>query len=334
MASALNFHFIVRASCVSLRYVRGIQLKSWFLTGLLGIGGVCGLVAFIQLVLWIVSGTAADSGWWVLALVLLALGVWGRSSGVLVRLLADDDPGANRARQVAVWLLVVAMVLLIMGLKLSSPDLDAYKRLVFGEGGLVEWGQVLLLVAAIRVSWLIGDDLFRRLDDARPGWLARGFVALLGLLLLEELAWGQVIFSWQTPEAIRTINAQQETTLHNIGWFQDRLDGFTFLAMLVVLLAVVLAPQVARRLLRHQSPEQRSLVLALMPASYSWPLFLFVAVIAYCVATQSFSELLHNRDQEWGELVLYGSALLLLLRTRVLLGTAEWHAPGSEAEAP
>ena len=71
-----------------------------------------------------------------------------------------------------------------------------------------------------------------------------------------------------------------------------------------------------------------------MPASYSWPLFLFVAVIAYCVATQSFSELLHNRDQEWGELVLYGSALLLLLRTRVLLGTAEWHAPGSEAEAP
>ena len=43
----------------------------------------------------------------------------------------------HRARQVTVWLLVLAMVLLITGLKLSAPDLDAYKRLVFGEGGLV-----------------------------------------------------------------------------------------------------------------------------------------------------------------------------------------------------
>ena len=31
------------------------------------------------------------AGWWVLALVLLALGGWGRASGMLVRLLADDD---------------------------------------------------------------------------------------------------------------------------------------------------------------------------------------------------------------------------------------------------
>ena len=319
---------------MSRRYVRGVRLKSWVLTGLFGVGGLCALVALIQLALLLVSGTAADSGWWVLALVLIALGGWGRASGVFVRVLADDDPGAHRARQVTVWLLVLAMVLLITGLKLSAPDLDAYKRLVFGEGGLVEWGQVLLLAAAIRVSWLIGDDLFRRLDDVRPGWLARGFAGLLGLLLLEELAWGQVIFSWQTPEAIRTINAQQETTLHNIGWFQERLDGFTFVAMLVVLLAVVLAPRLARRWLRHQSSENRSLVLALTPASYSWPLFFFVAVIAYCVATRSFSELLHNRDQEWGELVLYGSALLLLLRTRVLLGTAECPGPECDAEAP
>ena len=317
-----------------LRYVRGVRLKSWLLNGLFGIGSVCGLVALTQLVLMLVRGTSADSGWWLLAVVLLALGVWGRSIGVLVQLLADDDSRANRARHLMVWLLVAAMVLLITGLKLISPDLDAYKRLVFGEGGLVEWGQVLILVAAIRVSWLIGDDLFLRLGHARPGWLARGFAGLLGFLLLEELAWGQVIFGWQTPESIRMINAQQETNLHNIGWFQDRLDGFKFLATLVVLLAVVLAPRVARRLLRHQSPQNRSLVLALTPATYSWPLFLLVAVIAYCVATRSFSELLHNRDQEWGELVLCGSGLLMLLRTRVLLGMAELQAPECNADAP
>ena len=58
-----------------------------------------------------------------------------------------------------------------------------------------------------------------------------------------------------------------------------------------------------------------------MPAQYSWPLFLLVVALAYCVATDSWSNLIHNRDQEWGELVLYASGLLLLLRTRVLLGS-------------
>jgi len=36
--------------------------------------------------------------------------------------------------------------------------------------------------------------------------------------------------------------------------------------------------------------------------------------------------LILNRDQEWGELVLYASIYLLLLRTRVLLGPVQ-HAP-------
>ena len=44
---------------------------------------------------------------------------------------------------------------------------------------------------------------------------------VLGLLLLEELAWGQVIFGWRTPELMQELNAQNETTLHNIGWFRS-----------------------------------------------------------------------------------------------------------------
>ena len=317
---------------MSLRYVRGVRLKGWLLAGLFGMGCLCLLVAFIQLTL--VSPTTADPGWWLIALVMFALAAWGRWTGVLVKVLAVNDFKARRTRQLTVWLLVLGMVLLMTGLKLGSEDLDAYKRLVFGEGGLVEWGQVLILVAAIRVTWLIGADLTRQLDDVRPGWLARGVSGLLGFLLLEELAWGQVLFGWQTLESIRSINAQEETTLHNIGWFQDRLDVFTFLATVVVLLAVVLAPRIARRLIHNQSSERRSLIMALMPVTYIWPLFLFVVVIAYCVATRSFSDLLHKRDQEWGELVLYGSALLMFLKTRVLLGAAESCPPNWDSVTP
>ena len=308
-----------------MRYPRGVRLTHW-LTG--GLGTAAVLATFIglaQVVLFGLGGeTTVDPGWFLLALVLACLTLWGRSSQWLTRLLADADSTAHHARAVVVWLLAAAVILLVAALKISSADMDAYKRLVFGEGGLVEWSQVLVLIAACRVSWLIGDDLRRQLPHPAPCLLARGFTVLLGFLLLEELAWGQVIFGWQTPESIRSINAQQETTLHNIGWFQDRLDLFTFLATVAFLAMVVLVPWICRKALRRSSsPQRRALVQALMPAQYSWPLFLLVAALAYCVATESLSHFVHNRDQEWGELVLYASGLLLLLRTRVLLGGSE-----------
>ena len=309
----------------SMRYPRGVRLTHWLTVGLGTAAVLATFIGLAQVVLFGLGGeTTVDPGWFLLALVLACLTLWGRSSQWLTRLLADADSTAHHARAVVVWLLAAAVILLVAALKISSADMDAYKRLVFGEGGLVEWSQVLVLIAACRVSWLIGDDLRRQLPHPAPCLLARGFTVLLGFLLLEELAWGQVIFGWQTPESIRSINAQQETTLHNIGWFQDRLDLFTFLATVAFLAMVVLVPWICRKALRRSSsPQRRALVQALMPAQYSWPLFLLVAALAYCVATESLSHFVHNRDQEWGELVLYASGLLLLLRTRVLLGGSE-----------
>ncbi len=307
-----------------MRYARGVRLTHWLIVALGSAAVLAFMIGFIQLVLaWFGAGNTADSGWFLLALVLAVVVAWGRISPWMKRMLADADLPAHRARRLTVWLLVAAVILLIAVLKISSADMDAYKRLVFGEGGLVEWSQVLVLAAACRVAWLIGVDLRRQLKHPAPCLLARGFAVLLALLLLEELAWGQVIFGWQTPESIRSINAQQETTLHNIGWFQDRLDLFTFLATVALLTAVLLLPWICRRALRRSSAQRKTLVQALMPAQYSWPLFLLVVGLAYCVATESWSDVIHNRDQEWGELVLYGSGLLLLLRTYVLLGAAE-----------
>lgn len=309
---------------LSRRYPRGVRLTHWLIVGLTSAVVLAILIGFIQLALVLFgTGITADPGWLLLGFVLAVLMAWGRMSPWMTRMLADTDPIAQRARRLVVWLIVAAVILLISVLKISSPDMDAYKRLVFGEGGLVEWTQVLLLAAASRVTWLIGADLRRQLSHQAPSLVAKGFSVLISVLLLEELAWGQVIFGWQTPESIRSINAQQETTLHNIGWFQDRLDLFTFLATVALLAVVVLLPWICRRVLRRSSAQRTRLVQALMPAPYSWPLFLLVVGLAYCVATESWSDVIHNRDQEWGELVLYGSGLLLLLRTHVLLGASE-----------
>ena len=308
---------------VGLRYSRGIRLKRSLIVGIGSVSIVSLLIGFVELVLAKINGGSADFGWFFLALVLFCLALGGRSSFWLLPVLADSGSVAHRARHVVVWVIVGVVVFLIVLLKISSENVNSYQSLVFEEGGLVEWSQVLALAAACRVSWLIGTDLSTKFVNRFPALLSKGFAVLLGLLMLEELAWGQVIFGWQTPESIRAINAQEETTLHNIGWFQDRLDVLTLLATVVVLAVVVLAPSLCRRALRQCSSDRRALVMSLMPAAYTWPLFLFVVGVAYCVATGSFSQIIVNRDQEWGELVLYGSVLLLLLRTRVLLGASE-----------
>ena len=307
-------------------YTRGRALKT-------AIAALCVVVALaslltllVQLVIAVSGGSPLDSGWAVVAGVSTGLSVWATRSQGLLRLLSVADPLAHQGRARAVWVLLALVVLLVVGLKTGSADRDAYKNLVFGEGGLVEWSQVLVLVLATRAAWLIGSDLNARLEERRPGRLFQFGAACLALVLMEELAWGQVIFSWHTPPLLNEINAQNETTLHNIGWFQDRLDMGTFLATLGVLAVVVLAPRWMRVLTKNCSESMAAVTRALTPASYSWPLFLAVSALAFCIATRTFSDVVLNRDQEWGELVLYASIYLLLLRTRVLLGPVQ-HDP-------
>ena len=308
---------------VAVIYTRGRALKTAIAALFVVVALASLLTLLVQLVIAVSGGSPLDSGWAVVAGVSTGLAVWATRSQGLLRLLSVADPLAHQGRARAVWVLLALVVLLVLGLKTGSADRDAYKNLVFGEGGLVEWSQVLVLVLATRAAWLIGSDLNARLEERRPGRLFQFGAACLALVLMEELAWGQVIFSWRTPPLLNEINAQNETTLHNIGWFQDRLDVGTFLATLGVLAVVVLAQHWMRVLTKNCSESMAAVTRALTPAVYSWPLFLAVSALAFCIATRTFSDLILNRDQEWGELVLYGSIYLLLLRTRVLLGPVQ-----------
>jgi len=308
---------------VAVIYTRGRALKT-AIAGLFVVIALASLLTvLVQLVIAVSGGSPLDPGWGVVAGVSTGLAVWATRSQVLLKLLSVADPLAHQGRARAVWVLLALVLLLVVGLKTGSADRDAYKNLVFGEGGLVEWSQVLVLLLATRAAWLIGSDLNERLEERRPGHLFQFGAACLALVLMEELAWGQVIFSWRTPPLLNEINAQNETTLHNIGWFQDRLDVGTFLATLGVLAVVVLAPRWMRALTKNCSEPMAAVTRSLTPAVYSWPLFLAVSALAFCIATRTFSDVILNRDQEWGELVLYASIYLLLLRTRVLLGPVQ-----------
>lgn len=55
------------------------------------------------------------------------------------------------------------------------------------------------------------------------------FAAALIFLAMEEVAWGQKFFGFASPESWHAINAQGETTLHNLVGIQGRSEIFRLL---------------------------------------------------------------------------------------------------------
>jgi hypothetical protein len=103
------------------------------------------------------------------------------------------------------------------------------------EDALLEWLQFLLIFPSSILFGLVSQRIFKR------GWRAVGVLYLLVALGAcfvagEEISWGQRIFGWSTPETLGAINAQNETTLHNIGSIHE---AFLYAVALVGLYGVV-----------------------------------------------------------------------------------------------
>jgi len=83
------------------------------------------------------------------------------------------------------------------------------------EDAILEWAQVVLYVAAGAFAFFNAVRLWR--SGSRLPAIA-WFAFTLGCVFVtgEEISWGQRIFGWSTPESLRAINRQGETTLHNI----------------------------------------------------------------------------------------------------------------------
>ena len=139
--------------------------------------------------------------------------------------LLDRARGECRlGRGVALLVILVGPVLAaVAGIGLGSRRLrpDA-KWWLYGEGHPVEVLTFLFLLA----GGLLALVLARRLARAgRARWI-RVFYVVFGVAFLitacEEVAWGQWLIWFDTPEALRAINAQGELTLHNIQGFNGK----------------------------------------------------------------------------------------------------------------
>ena len=254
---------------------------------------------------------------------LVVLGGIFRKSAFLTSLLSESSPAGRAQRS----FLMLALALFIMGcvvlLKLSVQDVLRYKRLL-REGGILEYLQALILFTSAWVSWLISRDLWKRLA-MRLHAVFYGVISF-GMLFvgLEEIAWGQVLFGWKTPDNIAAVNAQNQTTFHNLKFFQNYLDLNLFLVSVLLLVLVLWRPTVGLIQSKILGRGVASPNTFFIPR-YFWPLFFCAAILSYFVATESGTDFVINIDQEWAEFCLYLAAGLALLRTYILLGNASRH---------
>ncbi len=116
----------------------------------------------------------------------------------------------------ALFLLPVVGALAVILSRASKP---LYK-LITGEDRLLEWGQFFGYAAALVLAVLLALSLWRA--GRRGPALAYAALAAGCLLVAgEEIAWGQRVFGYGTPEELQEINRQGEATVHNIKSVQD-----------------------------------------------------------------------------------------------------------------
>lgn len=108
------------------------------------------------------------------------------------------------------------MLIILMLYKMEFGISDRYYNTMVKEDGPVEYLSALLFlvgsVVALKAS-LLAQDVQSKLFTGL-------FSAGLLFIALSEVSFGQRIFGWGTPEPLKAINIQDETTIHNIRGVQ------------------------------------------------------------------------------------------------------------------
>lgn len=153
----------------------------------------------------------------ILAIVFLLLATKSSWSNTLTSSSHEPSSGARQwLLRLSIALPVMAIVFLVI--QLATPQFAAllvrkeswpfFRNAIFIKSAC----QLVAAIAFIKVA----HHYFRRRQRLAI-ITAIAMVLLLGLMIGEELSWGQRIFGWGTPSFLAEINSQSEINLHNIN---------------------------------------------------------------------------------------------------------------------
>ncbi|HKQ81367.1 MAG TPA: hypothetical protein VJS42_04175 [Steroidobacteraceae bacterium] len=198
----------------------------------------------------------------------------GQKMSLLTNWIAFDPlrvAGRRTPRSWAVLCVSVLAGLAIIGLYRYGTRFHLHMPMFNKEGFLENltffldgWAAALLTFAATRT--------YRHRTDGIDALIAAGYAlcgALLFLVAMEEISWGQQLVTFQTPEAWRELNRQGETTLHNLAsrdalTFAWKVVGVSFAVGVVALTA--LAHWGKQKLMLYIAPHPTLIPLAALTA--------------------------------------------------------------------
>lgn len=162
-----------------------------------------------------------------------------------------DGSAGGEPDRLSLWWWLVLPLFLAAGLSLTAQAApEVYERWVTEEHGLLELGQLAMMVSACVLAVRI---LFLPALGTRPllaAWV--GLAALSTFYIAgEEASWGQHYFDWDTPAFWSAVNDQGETNLHNISSWLDQkprlvLEAGVILGGIVIPLAALWRPRIRR----------------------------------------------------------------------------------------
>lgn len=156
----------------------------------------------------------------------------------------DPDRPLGFRMRTGIFIAPVAILIVCLAMCIPPASRRFYEWLT-DENHPVEMLTFILALAAAVMGVRLAAALFRRRQPFAGAFYA---IFALGMFFIgmEEISWGQQLFGWQTPQDWNQLNAQGETTLHNLGPFQGHNDILRFAFGFGGLLGLAIAPLLPR----------------------------------------------------------------------------------------
>ncbi len=198
------------------------------------------------------------------------------------------------------------------------------------EDHFVENAQFIAYFAASILAALAGSGCLKK-GHLLNGVLLFVFAALLLFVSMEEIAWGQRLFSAGTPEWFLQNNVQKETTVHNLKPVQSLLHLLYVLTGSLFSFWWIPAKHIAAG--KRLNRELKAAIRLFSPGWYLMTFFLPVVVIYayFLLPAIQINEFAAWYDQEPAELLLALGFLLFVVAVMLRLKRADQLSPAGES---
>jgi len=227
------------------------------------------------------------------------------TTGLFKRLLAESAEEWKFPPGLIAVIFWAPAVILLIGFAAALIGDNVYKILT-GEDRLAENLQVYCWLLAFGMGWLV---ISRFANAGRYGMAFLYFCLNAGIFLIigEEVSWGQRLFGWQTPEALKAVNRQHETNIHSL---EGMIDTFRSLYLLIGAYGTILPLLFFRA---RKSASYRNIFSLLAPHYTLLPYFLVTLIWRVYLSFWKLPEKYYFEISKYSEVVELILALGFLL---------------------